>query len=203
MIRSVRFEPEGPESRSSRATLRNPRIENRMRIPPLVEVNIRIEDLSRDIRLRRVNLKDKNASFLIGWYDDVTAPSLIMSPESIDRFVVGRIESLRKEMAKCRAATRQDYRAKIEVMKNNLGLVRDEHGNWSKNPTEITHTLKIPSKFGVTTDHAIITIGTDGLTVTPLTEQEGWVKMITPKSYNFTFDVKPGESAMVKFGFKW
>ncbi len=34
-------------------------------------------------------------------------------------------------------------------------------------------------------------------------EQEDWVKMITPKVYTFTVNFKPGESAMVKFGFRW
>ncbi len=203
MIRSIRFEPEGPEARGQGRTIRNSRIENRIRVPPLVEVNIRIEDLGRDLILRELDLKDKNASFLIGWYKDVSAPSLIMSQESIDRFIVGRIENLRKEMERCRSRVKPGYRAKIDVMKNNLGLVKDEDGNWSKNPTEITHVLKIPSKFGVTMDHAILTIGADGLTITPLSEQEGWVKMITPKVYTFNVNFKPGESAMVKFGFRW
>lgn len=202
MIRSVKFNPDGPETRTKRKKLRNSVIEKRIRVGPLIDVNIGIEDLSRDLRIRRLDIRDKR-SFLIGWYEEVTVPTLVASPELIDRFVLSRIESLREEMARCRRGTKTSYRAKIEIMKNNLGLAKDEKGNWRKNPTEITHALKIPSKFGITTDHAILSIGKDGLTVTPLTEQEGWVKMITPKVYTFTVSFKPGESATVKFGFKW
>lgn len=202
MIRSVKFNPDGPETRTKRRELRNSVIEKRIRVGPLVDVNIGIEDLSRDLRIRKLDIRDKR-SFLIGWYEEVTAPTLVASPELIDRFVLNRIESLREEMARCRRGTKTSYRAKIDVMKDGLGLAKDKNGNWRKNQTEITHALKIPSKFGITTDHAILSIGKDGLTITPLTEQEGWVKMITPKVYTFNVNFKPGESAMVKFGFKW
>jgi hypothetical protein len=214
MIRSVRFEPEGPETRTKRRKPRNSVIEKRIRVRPLVDVNIKFDGLTRDLRL---NIRDKKASFLIGWYSGMPAPEIITTSESIERFVVARIERLRREVERARTVANNrsrlrrsdikmdlDERAvKIDIMKNSLGVVKDENGNWSKNPTEITHALKIPSKFGVTTDHAILTIGADGLTVTPLTEQKGWVKMITPKVYTFTVNFKPGESAMVKFGFKW
>lgn len=214
MIRSVRFDPEGPESRMPRKSLRNSIVRNRMRVRPLVDVNIKFDGLSRDLKL---DIRDKNASFLIGWYSGIPAPEIITSSEVIDKFVLNRIEALRKEVERARKVANyrsrlgrdgknidpSDYAAKIGTLKDNLGILEDGNGNWEKKTTNITHTLKMPSKFGITTDHAILSIGKDGLTVTPLTEQEGWVKMITPKVYTFNVNFKPGESAMVKFGFKW
>lgn len=214
MIRSVGFEPEGPEARTLRRPLRNPAITNKMRVRPLVDVNIKFNGLSRDLKL---DIRDKDASFLIGWYSGTAEPEIITATDVIERFVLGRIEALRREVE--RARTLRNYRSrlgrennridphvnveKIETLKDNLGITIDENSNWVKKQTTITHTLKMPSKFGITTDHAILSIGKDGLTVTPLTEQEGWVKMITPKVYTFNVNFKPGESAMVKFGFRW
>jgi len=213
-IRSVRFNPEGLESRMPRKSLRNSSIRNRMRIRPLVDVNIKFNGLSRDLKL---DIRDKDSSFLIGWYSGTPNPEIITSSEEIERFVMGRIESLRREVERARKTADyrsrlgrnnkdvdpKEYAAKIGTLKDNLGIIDDGNGNWEKKPTNITHTLKMPSKFGITTDHAILSIGKDGLAVTPLTEQEDWVKMITPKVYTFNVNFKPGEYAMVKFGFKW
>ena len=214
MIRSIEFEPEGAESRMPRRTSRNSRIENRMRVLPIVEANIKFNGLNRDVRL---NVRDKNASFLICWDPDISKPELIVSPEGIDKFVMERIESLRKGVERARALNthrirlgsnsrniEQENTAIIGTLKDNLGIIKDGNSSWKKRETKLTHVLNLPTKFKIAkTEHAILSIGKDGLTVTPLTEQEGWVKMISPKEYNFTFDVKPGESAMVKFGFKW
>lgn len=214
MIRSVRFNPEGPESRMPRKSLRNSVIEKRIRVRPLVDVNIKFDGLSRNLKL---DIRDKNTTFLIGWYSGTSTPEIITSIEGIERFVMGRIESLRREVERARTVANyrgraggnsrsvgpKEYAAKIGTLRDNLGILDNGNGNWEKKPTNITHILKIPSKFGITTDHAILGIGKDGLTVTPLTEQEGWVKMITPKIYTFNVNFKPGESAMVKFGFKW
>jgi len=200
MIRSKEFDAEGPETRLTRRELRNSVIEKRIRVPPLIEASIRDNGLVRELKL---DITDKKASFLIGWYTGIVSPDLITSSEEIDRFLVTRIERSRTDLEKYKGFSRHVFRANIEVMKGSLGLAQDEKGNWLKNPTKITHAVKIPSSFGVSTDHAILTIGTNGLTITPLTEQESWVKMITPKSYNFTVSFSPGESAMIKFGFKW
>ena len=198
-IRSRTFDPDGPENRTKRRTSRNSRIEKRMRVPPIVEANIKFNGLDRDVRL---DVGKKDASFLICWDSDIVKPELIVSSEGIDEFVMGRIERARRILPDDPKSDR--LTVNIGIMKEHLGLTKNGSDEWEKKETKVTHVLNLPTKFKIAkTEHAILSIGKDGLTVTPLTEQEGWVKMISPKEYNFTFDVKPGESAMVKFGFKW
>lgn len=199
MIRSVELEPEGPETKiRRRKKLSKSVIEERIEVPPLIEVRIRDNGVVRDLNL---DIRHKKASFLIGWYSGIPDTDLITSSEEIDRFLLTRIERLRTEIGR-KNVSRHVCRARIDIMKDSLGLAKDERGRWMKTPTKITHAVKIPSKFGITTDHAILTVGSDGFTITPLTEQDGWVNVISPKVFTFTVSFK-GKSAMIKFGFKW
>lgn len=199
MIRGVRFDFEGPETRSARprAGLRNSPIERKLNLPPLVELNIQYNGLNRDLRL---DTRDKSVSMLIGLDSAVSAPQIITSPEAIETLVLTKIENLRARLGNRRDT---EFAARIAIMKSKLGITQNEKGEWQKNQTELTHILQIPSKLSVPIDYAIVGIGVDGLTITPLTNQEGWVKMISPKVYIFTINIKPGESAEVKFGFRW
>ena len=199
MIRSVRFKPEGRETRV-RGRLTNSVIKERFRSrKPKVDVNIRASGFSTDLEL---DVRNRNASILLGW-DDVPLIEVITDTESIDRQVLARIEALRMEAGRVNEddAVRA---AKITLMKESLGIAQNKRGSWEKGPTSLTHIVKIPSP-SITTEHAILTLGlADGLTITPLTNQKGWIsEMFAPKVYTFTINIKPGESAEIRFGFKW